>query len=297
MASANTFEYHKAKSLDDALGMLEKHGGLARILAGGTDLAVMIKEGTLSPSYLVDIKGLSELDRIEFSEGRLWIGALVTFEKLAWSDVVRDRFPVLHDSAKSVASVGIRNRATIAGNICTAVPSLDSAPALLVYEARVHLKSRGFDRSVPISDFFLAPRRTSMNEKEIVTGISMDLPKSRHAGCYVKLSRYRGEDLAQVGISVMLLEDKKYRVAHCAASAIPKRAYAVEKILEGKDLTPEVFTSVRDAIRKEISPITDIRASRHYRFHMAGVMIERGLKAAAARFRGENVDISGILGG
>ncbi|MBU1239223.1 FAD binding domain-containing protein, partial [Myxococcota bacterium] len=137
MAIAHEFNYEKPASLGEALALLSQYGTRAKILAGATDLAVQLKEGMVTPECLIDIKGLSELNSLEMRDGHLIIGANVTFQELAESALVEKELPMLCESSLTVASVGVRNRATIAGNICSAVPSLDSAPVLLVYDAIV----------------------------------------------------------------------------------------------------------------------------------------------------------------
>ncbi|HON84173.1 MAG TPA: FAD binding domain-containing protein, partial [Caldisericia bacterium] len=196
----------------------------------------------------------------------------------------------LWEAAKNVASTGIRNRATLAGNICSAVPSLDSGPALLVYEAEVILKSKDGERKVNINEFFLGPRKTVLKEDEFVYGVNVPLPQKKNGGSYVKLGRYNGEDLAQVGIGILVLEGNEYRIAHCAVGPVSARAKKIEQLLNGKPLNDSLIEEAKKLIEEEISPITDIRATKEYRIHMAKVMLERGLKAAVNRMNGKGPD-------
>jgi len=206
------------------------------------------------------------------------------------SDIVKENFPLLWEAAKNVASTGIRNRATLAGNICSAVPSLDSGPALLVYEAEVILKSKEGERKVNINEFFLGPRKTVLKEDEFVYGVNVPLPQKKNGGSYVKLGRYNGEDLAQVGIGILVLEGNEYRIAHCAVGPVSARAKKIEQLLNGKPLNDSLIEEAKKLIEEEISPITDIRATKEYRIHMAKVMLERGLKAAVNRMSGKGPD-------
>lgn len=284
---SHEFEYLKPKNLDELVDLLSQYKTKAKILSGGTDLIVRIKDGFEFPEALIDIKGISELKELKFDGKSLFIGACVTFNELIDSEVVKEKYPLLWETAKSVASTAIRNRATLVGNICSAVPSLDSGPALLVYEAEVFLKSKSGERKVNINEFFLGPRKTVLKEDEFVYGVFVPLPNKKNGGAYVKLGRYNGEDLAQVGIGVLVLEGKEYRVAHCAVAPVSARARKVEQLLNGKDLNDSLIEEAKKLIEEEISPITDIRATKEYRTHMAKVMLERGLKAAVERLNGK----------
>ncbi len=290
MIIAHEFEYFKPSSIDEAIKLLNKYGAKARILSGGTDLVVRIKDGFETPDAVIDIKGLDELKVLDFKDNKLIVGTLTTFNELIDSEVVKEKFPLLWESAKSVASMGIRNRATMVGNICSAVPSLDSGPALLLYEATVVVKGKDGERRIPIEEWFLGPRKTALKEGELVEYIEIPLPQKKHAGCYVKLGRYNGEDLAQVGVGVLALEGNEYRVAFCAVGPKPTRAKKIEELLNGKELSDSLIEEAKKLVEEEISPITDIRATKEYRMHMAKVMLDRALKAAVGRLNGKGPD-------
>ena len=290
MIIAHEFEYFKPSSIDEAIKLLNKYGAKARILSGGTDLVVRIKDGFETPDAVIDIKGLDELKVLDFKDNKLIVGTLTTFNELIDSEVVKEKFPLLWESAKSVASMGIRNRATMVGNICSAVPSLDSGPALLLYEATVVVKGKDGERRIPIEEWFLGPRKTALKEGELVEYIEIPLPQKKHAGCYVKLGRYNGEDLAQVGVGVLVLSGNEYRVAFCAVGPKPTRAKKIESLLNGKELSDSLIEEAEKLVEEEISPITDIRATKEYRMHMAKVMLDRALKAAVERLNGKGPD-------
>ena len=287
---SHEFEYYKPKDFSELTELLLQYKTKAKILSGGTDLVVRIKDGFEFPEIVVDIKSIPELKELKFDGKNLFIGATVTFNELIESDIVKENFPLLWEAAKNVASTGIRNRATLAGNICSAVPSLDSGPALLVYEAEVILKSKDGERKVNINEFFLGPRKTVLKEDEFVYGVNVPLPQKKNGGSYVKLGRYNGEDLAQVGIGILILEGNEYRIAHCAVGPVAARAKKIEQLLNGKSLSDSLIEEAKELIEQEISPITDIRATKEYRIHMAKVMLERGLKAAVNRMNGKGPD-------
>ncbi len=284
---SHEFEYIKPKDIVELTELLSQYKTKARILSGGTDLIVRIKDGFEFPDFLIDIKGINELKELKFDKETLFIGACVTFNELIDSNIVKNDYPLLWEAAKSVASTAIRNRATLVGNICSAVPSLDSGPALLIYEADVILKSKDGERIVNINEFFTGPRKTVLKEDEFVYGVKVPHPKKKNGGAYVKLGRYNGEDLAQVGIGVLVLDGNEYRVAHCAVGPVSARARKIENLLNGKKLNDSLIEEAKKLIEEEISPITDIRATKEYRMHMAKVMLERALKTAVDRMNGK----------
>ncbi|MDP8214472.1 MAG: xanthine dehydrogenase family protein subunit M [Candidatus Euphemobacter frigidus] len=287
MAIAHEFEYFKPESLEEAVKLKARYGDRARLLAGGTDLIVKINDELESPEAVIDLKGIKEMKRLEFKDGRLFIGPLVTFSELIDSPEVREKFPLFIEAAETVASGSIRNRATLVGNICSAVPSLDSGTPLLTYEAEVIARGEDGERTIPIAEWFVGPKKNALKEGEIVVGVSIPEPPKKHGGCYVKLGRYRGEDLAQVGVGILALEGNEYRVAFCAVGPIASRADKIEKLLQGKKLDNGLIEEAIKLVPEEIAPIDDIRATGEYRMHMAGVMLGRGLRAAVARLNGQ----------
>lgn len=297
MAIAHEFEYVKPKTLAEALDVKSKYGEKATVLAGGTDLAVKLKETPFSPEILIDIKGIDELSKFEFKNDELFIGANITFSELIESEIVKNNFSLIHEASTTVASIGTRNRATIVGNICSAVPSLDSGPALLTYEAEVLLKNKSGERKLNIKDWFTGPKKTAISSDEIVVGLKVRKPAEKHGTSYVKLGRYRGEDLAQAGVGVIVNDSKNYKIAFCALGPVPVRATVIEDFLKGKDLTADNLNGAKALVEKVISPITDIRASKEYRIHMAKVMLERALLKAKERIAGVYHETHDILGG
>jgi len=286
MSILHDFEYFKPVSLSSVVDLLERFGDKAKILAGGTDLVVQMKENVQAPDAVIDIKGIAELHDILFEDNTLFIGACVTFSELIESEIIQQYFPLIKEMSMTVASVTVRNRATIAGNICSAVPSADSAPILLVYDADVITRSVSGKRIIPIREWFAGPKKTVLRSDELVTGIAIQLSQKKHTGCYEKLGRYSGEDLAQAGVSILAFEDLHYKLAFCAVGPVPKRAYSLEKFLNGKKISDDIVDEAKQLLRKEISPISDIRATEEYRTHMMCVMLERGLKKVIAQLQG-----------
>lgn len=303
MALAHIFEYVKPKSLDEAVEILTRSGPGARVLSGGTDLVGWIRDNLIAPDLLVDIKAVPDLDRLELRDGILHVGARVTFGQLVAAQAVRTHFPILWEAARVVGSVGLRHRATLVGNICSAVPCCDSGAPLLVYEAVAQAAGPAGPRQIPISEWFLGARRTALAPGELAVGVDIPVPAAPSGGCYVKLGRYHGEDLAQASVAVLISTrfpddpaDSQssgsparipvYRVAFGAVADRPRRAARIEALLAGRELTEETVREAQELVALETSPITDVRASREYRLRMCRVMLARGLRAAAERRAG-----------
>jgi carbon-monoxide dehydrogenase medium subunit len=284
LAVVNQFEYAKPKLLDEALEILSKSDNLY-LLAGGTDLVDMIKEGIIQPDIVLDVKGIDQLHKITFENNTLFIGASVTFTELIESGTIEKYFPVIAEMSKTVASMGIRNRATMAGNICSAVPCMDSGPLLTSYEAEIIAVSKKGERRVPAEKWFINSRKTAIEKGEIVKGISIPYP-GKHGGCFVKLGRYEGEDLAQVNLLILALEDGTFRISYGSVGPTPIRAKKIEEVLNGNAINSLLIEEAMRQVENEIKPITDVRATKEYRMHMAKIMLERGLSAAVSRLNG-----------
>src|SRR5918999_3243244 len=195
------FDYERPIRLADALGLLADGDADARPLAGGTDLIIRIRDGSIRPRTVVDVKGIAELTReIVVEDGWLRIGARTTMTDLMRDERVRRDYVALAESAAYVGSVQIRNRATLAGNICNASPAADTAPALLVYGATVNLISATGRRQVPLNAFFTGPGRTVLAIGELVESIDLPLPETPTGAAFGRVTRRYGVDLATINL-------------------------------------------------------------------------------------------------
>ena len=284
MVIAKEFEYQRPSTLEEATQLLAGHSGPAWVLAGGTDLVAWLRDDVIAPDLVVDIKAIPDLHDLHLDGDTLHIGSLVTFSDLINSDLIEERAPLLAEMAETVASTGIRNRATMVGNICSAVPSCDAAPVLLGYDTTVHLTGPNGSRRVDINHWFTGLRETARTDDEIVSHLTMEVP--RHGGVYVKLMRYAGEDLAQAAVGIVAYPGDEYRVAFGAVAPTPIRSARIEDALRGKTLDDALLAEVVEMVADEISPIDDIRATASYRTRICEVMLERGLPAARDRLNG-----------
>ncbi|MEA1902295.1 MAG: xanthine dehydrogenase family protein subunit M [Actinomycetota bacterium] len=286
MTIAHEFDYLRPATLEEAVEILAKHSGNVRVLAGGTDLVPWLRDEMIAPDLVVDIKRIEGLDRIDHEGDVVSIGSLVTFTDLLRSDLIATRLPLITEMAGTVGSTGIRNRATLVGNICSAVPSCDAGPVLLAYEAIVEIVGESGFRQIPIDTWFRGPRQTALDRGEIVTKVIVPIPEGRHGAAYPRLSRYRGEDLAQASVAIVITPENHYRVAFGAVAPTPLRAQRIEALLDGRTLDEQLLAGATVLVSEEVSPITDIRSTREYRLRMCEVMLNRGLKAALARLEG-----------
>jgi CO/xanthine dehydrogenase FAD-binding subunit len=279
------FQYLAPKTIDETLFLLSRYKEKARLIAGGTDLIPQIKvRAVKAPQYIIDLKDIPGLDYINYDEAKgLSIGALATIKAITDSSVIRDRFGVLSQAAESMASPQVRNRGTIAGNICNAVPSADSAPALLTLEAKLKLVGSNGERMVDIGDFFTGPNKTVLNG-EILREIQVPTPPPKSRGVYLKLSPRRAMDLAIVGVAVLVVPEsgkcKDIRIALGAVAPTPLRAKKAEAVLKGQSFDKQLIEKAAQAAADESKPIDDHRASAEYRLEMVKVLTRRAIEQA-----------------
>lgn len=278
--------YHVPQSLEEALELLDTYGARAKIIAGGTDVIPKMKAMVLTPDHLISLRHIAGLDFIEYDgEGGLRIGPMATLRKTEANSVVKSLYPALFEGMHSMASTQIRNAGTIIGNICNAVPSADTAPALMVLKAEVRIRSLSGERVVPISDFFTGVCKTVLHPNELVTELHIPKPENGAVMKYYKCSPRRALDLAVVGVATYVVvkngicEDA--RIALGAVAITPKLACNAEKILVGEELTPELIDRAAEiAALEDCSPITDMRATKEYRQELVRLSVRDGLLLA-----------------
>lgn len=279
------FDYLAPTTLAEVISLLSRHKGKARIIAGGTDLVPKLKRREIkAPEYIIDLKGIPGLDKITPDNGGLTIGALATIKMVIDSPAIRDNFPILAQAARSMASPQVRNRGTIAGNICNAVPSADGGPALLALEAKLKLIGPRGERTVGIEDFFTGPNRTALANEEILAEIRLPAMPPKSQGVYLKLSPRRAMDLAIVGVAAVASAEggicRDIRIALGAVAPTPIRAKKAEAVLKGQKLNEENIEKAAKAAAGEAKPIDDHRASAEYRRDMVEVLVRRAVKQA-----------------
>jgi carbon-monoxide dehydrogenase medium subunit len=287
-------EYTAPANLADALQIKKKMGAEARVIAGGTDLILRMRDQVLSPSMLIDLRRIS-LDGIELSGDEMRLGAFVSLSQVLESDDVEKYFPALSAACREFAGPPIRNRGTLGGNIVNASPAADLVPPLIAYDASIVLKSCSGERALPLVDFFTGPGQSVIEPDEILTEITLPLMPSSSAATFIKLGQRRSMAISQVNIATRLTLDEsgltsEARIVLGAVAPMPIRAVAAEKILLGKEPTEKLIGEAASKAREEGTPISDVRASLAYRLEMTEVLVRRALLATRKQLTGNAAD-------
>lgn len=279
-----SISYERPATLTQAVSLLQAHGSDARLLAGGTDLIIGLRQGTVRPNVVVDLKAIPELrPDIRLAAGRVSISADTVMSGLAADDRIRAQFPALAEAAAVVGAVQIRNRATLAGNICNASPAADTAPALLAYDALVVAFGPGGARRIPIEAFFAGPGQTTLARGELVIAIELPVPARPAGSAFGRLTRRRGADLATVSACASVDGSGVTRLGLGAVGPRPLLATDDTGVLADPGADPDEQAGALARLVLTASPISDVRASREYRLSMLGVLSQRVLRAALAR--------------
>ena len=279
----SSFEYHRADTLDEALSLLEQHGDDAKVLAGGQSLIPMMKLRFASPGHLVDINRIAGLDGIAERDGELRLGTLVRHKALAASDIVRNGYPAIADTAPQIADPIVRNLGSIGGSLSHADPAGDLASTMLAMGASVVLTSTRGERVVPIGEFLVDTFTTSAEPDELVTEIRVPTPPPRSGGTYLKLERKVG-DWATVGVAVALTMSNgsigRAGIGLTGVGLKNLQATDAEQSLAGAEPTDEAFAEAGRKAGAVASPVSDVRGPEEYKRHMIEVYVRRGLAQA-----------------
>lgn len=277
-------DYLAPTTLSRALQLKKQRGADARIVAGGTDLILKMRDKVFSPTMLIDLRRIS-LDSISLTNDVMRLGAYVTQSQLLASADILKMYPALCAACREFAGPPIRNRGTLGGNIVNASPGADLLPPLLAYDASVVLASSGTERELPLTEFFTGPGQTIMAPEEILTEIRMPVMPSRTASAFIKLGQRRSMAIALVSVAARLTLDEKgvisvARIVLGAVAPTPIRAHAAETVLTGSRLSDELIEQAARQAQDAAKPISDVRAHEPYRKDMTEVLVRRALVAA-----------------
>ncbi len=287
------FELLQPRNLEEALELKESYGDKAKVLAGGTDLLVLLKDRKMRAEAVMSLNRLRELNFIRSEDGRgITLGALTTHAAAAASPIIKQQCPDLAEACSQVGAVQIQNLGTLGGNLCNASPAADAAPPLLLMDAVLTVISARGERRVPIQDFFKGPRRTALQPDEILKEIFVPQITGRRGATYLKLGRRKAMEIAIVGLGVAIhLNGSDQVVSECriamgSVAPTPVRASRAEKILNNQEIRDDLIEEAAEIAAEEASPISDVRGSREYRLDMIRVLCRRATRAALARARG-----------
>lgn len=282
------FEHFAPKTLKEALTLLGKYGDDCKVICGGQSLLILMRQGLVAPKYVIDIKGVSELNYIKSdAKGGLQIGATTTHRAIEKSPLMRNGFAVLAEMESRLASIQTRNWGTIGGNLCHADPAGDPAPVLIALNATLKMASSKGERTMPVEEFSLDYFETALGEDELLTGIVIPPPPANTGTAYTKFNIIES-DLATVGVAVSITLGaggicQNVRIALGAAAPTAIRAKKAEALLKGKKITDALLVQAGEVASTEADPISDISASEEYRRELVKILVQRMGKEALAR--------------
>ena len=282
------FAYERPDRLPDAVALLADAGDRARILAGGTDLIIRLRDGSIRPDVVVDVKRIAAIDAgIREAGDRLVIGGRAVMTDIAADPRIRRDFTALAEAAAVVGSAQIRNRATLAGNICNASPAADTVPALLVFDAMIVVVGPDGERRVAADDVFVRSGVTTLRPSEIVTAIELPIPNGGRGSAHQRRTRRRGHDLASVTLACSVAADGTTRIAYGSVGPRPLLRVDPDGVLAGRSSASAAgANALLDRLLAEAAPSpTSMRASPEYRLAMLHVLGLRGVALAGDRLR------------
>lgn len=285
------FEYFAPKTVEEALTLLSQYNEESKVIAGGQSLLVLMRQGLVSPKYLIDIKGISALDFINLDKNEgLRIGALTPHRAIEKSPVIRNGFAVLSEMELKLASVQTRNWGTIGGNLCHADPAGDPAPVLIALNGKLKLASLSGERTVAVEDFSTDYFETVLRHGELLTEIQVPNPPPRTGAAYSKFNIIENDmGIASTAVSITLNPKNETcsdaRIVLGAVSSVPMRAKEAEKVLVGKEISNALLVKAGQIASEETEPITDVLASEEYKRELVRVLVKRVAREALDRAR------------
>lgn len=284
------FDYVRASSVDEVVTLLAQKGDQARVMSGGTDLLVALREGRRQANLVIDIKTLPETTKIDYAPGRgLEFGASVPCYQLYDNPTLAAVYPGLMDAAHLIGGTQVQGRASIGGNLCNASPAADSIPALIAHAAICVVVGPGGTREVPVEEFCVAPGRNQLRNGEFLVSIRLPAPKPGFGAAYLRFIPRNEMDIAVVGagVSVQLDESRtrfvSARVALGAVAPTPLYVAAAGDALAGQPVNAESIERAAKLAQEAARPITDMRGTAEYRKHLLAVLARRALEKAVER--------------
>ncbi|OLC72930.1 MAG: hypothetical protein AUH87_00705 [Deltaproteobacteria bacterium 13_1_40CM_4_54_4] len=285
------FEYRTPKNLKEVHASLREFGTDAKLISGGTALVIMMKQRLVRPSCLVSLRSVRGLNGIEVKDGGLSIGGLATHREVETSSLVRRRLPVLSETYHHVATIRVRNTASVGGGLAHADPNQDPPPTLIALGATVKATSANGSRVIPLDEFFTDYYETVLNPDEIITEVFVPKLPPNSGSAYLKFLPRTADDYATVSAAAVLTLDKSkkkisdVRIALGSVGTTPIRAKDAEALLRGQPVKPEAFREAAEKAKEAVDPVTDFRGSAGYKKEMAGVFVRRALEKALASIR------------
>jgi aerobic carbon-monoxide dehydrogenase medium subunit len=283
----NSFEFFAPSSVDEALDLLLQKGDDAKVLAGGTGLVNMMKQRLVNPEVLISLGKIPGLDSVSFADGKAHIGALVHHQELVNSAEVKQTLPLVQETYRHVATVRVRNFATVGGGLAHGDPNQDPQVSLLALNAEVSLRSKQGTRTLPLADFMVDYYETAMRPDEVLTDLLVPLLPGGAGTAYLKFLPRTADDYATVSAAaVVALKDgaiADVRLAFGSAAPTAKRCPEAERMLTGQKPTPELIRAAAETAKELADPVSDGRGSAGYKKDMVPVFVRRALEKALER--------------
>ena len=277
--------YYNAKTVEEASDLLIRHPD-ARVISGGSDVLIKVREGKMAGTSLVSIRDIQELKGITVKEnGDIWIGAGTTFSHITGDPVIQKRIPVLGEAVDQVGGPQVRNIGTIGGNICNGAVSADSVPTVFSYNSRLRIVNEDKERIVPVREFYLGPGKVKLERGDILTHVIIPAEEYQgYQGHYIKYSMRNAMDIATISCSVVskadlaagVLED--VRITFGVAAPVPYRCVKTEEALKGAKIDENFYEKAAQLVREEINPRDSWRASKVFRLQIGGEIASRALR-------------------
>ena len=283
------FEYHAPSTVGEATALLARLGEDAKILSGGQSLIPLMKLRLANPLHLVDINGIAGLAYIREADGVLRIGGLTRESELEESELVRTRYPLLHDTSMVIADPVVRNLATVGGNLAHGDPANDHPATMLALGAEVVAVGAKGERRLPIASFFTGPFATSLKPDEILVEIRVPMPPARSGGAYLKLERKVG-DFATAAVAAQLTLGAngvcdQVGIGLTNVGLTPIKAARAEAALKGKTSDEATIKRAAELAVEVFEPAADLRGSVEYKKDLVRVLTARALRKALERAR------------
>ena len=281
-------KYLEPTSLRECFELMGQYGEKAKILAGGTDVVPLLKSKAINPVAIISLRKINGLDAIKITDQGLELGAMAGLREISLNKELLSEYPVIAETAGNVSSMQVRNVATIGGNACNAFPGADAVHGLMLTDAVAVIQSSAGSREMPIAQFFVGPEQTALKTGELLVSFKVPKPAARTGAFYEKYS-IRGDtdiSIAGAGASVTLAADGTVAGAIISLAAVaptPLRLLAVEKMLIGNPLTPELIAKAAQTASESVEPISDQRATSAYRVDMVRVSLKNALTKALER--------------
>ena len=289
------FEYCAPAKLQEAVDLLARLKGSARMFAGGTDLLVLMRAGRKKPALLIDAKKIPELSDLQVDDKGLTIGASVSCMSIYENTRIAEAYPALADSTRLIGGVQIQGRASIGGNLCNAAPSADTIPTLIAYSAVAHVESRRGGREIPVEEFCVAPGQTVLEEDEILVSIHITAPAANSGTRFLRFIPRNEMDIAVANVAAFVELDEtrqNFRSARIAIGAVaptPLYVAAAGAALARKPVNQESISNAARIARDAARPIEDMRGTVEHRLQLVEALTKRALSDAVKRARGESI--------